>query len=149
MSNRTMKKKVVHRLPITTTHTTPIFQRATPKHQIIRSENPIMSSCPQKESHLLRNLRFPNTLPRKQRIRSTPNRMVVRPGLKLTITFQPPTKSISPITPRNTSLDKLKQRIRCNQLLVFKSSIKPQIPHSNSTLFWNPQNLRDTSILGS
>ena len=114
MCNRTMKKKLVHRLPITTTHTTPIYQRAAPKHEIIQSENPIMSSCPQKESHSLRNLWFSNTLPRKQRIRSTPNRIVIRPGVKLTITFEPPTKSISPITPRNTSLDKLKKRIRCS-----------------------------------
>ena len=50
MCNRTMKKKVVHRLPITTTHTTPIYQRAIPKHEIIQSENPIMSNCPQKKA---------------------------------------------------------------------------------------------------
>ena len=40
MFNRTMKKKVVHRLPITTTH----------KHEIIQSENLIISSYPQKET---------------------------------------------------------------------------------------------------
>ena len=87
MSNRTMKKNVVSRLPIMATHTTPISQRATLKHKIIQSEDPTMSSCPQKDHHTLRNLWFPNPLPRKQRIRSTPNLLIVRSGVKLTITF--------------------------------------------------------------
>ena len=80
-----MKKKVVHRLPITTTHTTPICRRATPKHEIIQSKNLTMSSCPEKESHSLRNLWFLNTLPKKQRILSSLNHMVERPGVKLSL----------------------------------------------------------------
>ena len=103
-----MNKKVVHRLSITMTHTTPICQRATPKHEIIHNKNSTMSNCPQKESHSLRNLWFPNTLPRKQRILSSPNRMVERPGVKLTISFEPPTKSITHFTPRNTRLVKIR-----------------------------------------
>ena len=139
MSNQTMKKKVVYRISITTTHTTPSGQQATPKHQIIQSEDPTMCSYSQKEHHSPRNLWFPNTLPRKQRIRSIANHMVIRSGVKLTITFQPQTKSITPIISRNTSLDKLEKIIRCSQLPIFKSS--------NSTPFWHPQNFRDTSIL--
>ena len=83
--NRTMKKKVVHQLPITTTHTTPICQRATPKHEIIQNKNLTMTSCPQNESHSLRNLWFPNTLLRKQRILSSSNRMAERPSVKLSL----------------------------------------------------------------
>ena len=103
-----MKQKMVYRLPITTTHTTLIYQRAIPKHEIIQRENPIVSCYSQEESHSLRNIWFLNTLPRKQKIQSTLNCLVIRSSAKLTITFEPPTKSIPPITPRNTRLDKLK-----------------------------------------
>ena len=82
-----MKQKMVYRLPITTTHTTPIYQSAICKHEIIQSENPIVRSCPQEEGHSLRNLWFPHTLPRKQKIWITLNSLVIRSGIKFTIPF--------------------------------------------------------------
>ena len=51
MCNRTMKKKMIYQLPITTTHTTPIYQRATPKHEIIQClplTHPTSSPCSQR-----------------------------------------------------------------------------------------------------
>ena len=77
MGHRTMKKKVVYRLPITTTHTNTYQPKSNP-YQIIQSEGPTMCSNPQRECHVLRNLWFPNPLPRKQRIRSILDCKVVR-----------------------------------------------------------------------
>ena len=148
MSNRTMKQKMVHRFPITTTHTTPIYQNAIPKHDIIQSENPIVRSCPQEIGHSLRNLWFPHTLPRKQKIRITLNSLVIRSGIKLTIPFEVPSKCIPPIPPRSTRMYKVKKRVRCSWPPIFKSSKNPQVPHSESTSFRSPQNLRDACILG-
>ena len=51
-----MKQKMVHRFPITTTRTTPIYHNAIPKHEVIQSENPIVHSCPQEKGHSLRNV---------------------------------------------------------------------------------------------
>ena len=90
MSYRAMKKEMIHRFPITTTHITPICQQTTTNHEIIQSKNLAMSYYPQKEHHPFRNLYFPNTFPREGRVGKIPNQIVKGPGIKLTIAIKAP-----------------------------------------------------------
>ena len=70
---------MVHRFRKTAAHTAPIHQREAPEHQIIQGKNPTVGCGPQEESHPLRNLNFPNPLPREARRRCTPNLITERP----------------------------------------------------------------------
>ena len=110
VSYRTMDEEMIHRFLIAATHTTPIHQRETPKHEI---KDPTMNCCPQKESHPFRNLNFPNTLryinisyylskknfpntlPRKTGSRSTLNLIVIGLNIKLTILIKSPVGTVT------------------------------------------------------
>ena len=76
----------------------------------IQGKNLPMNCYPQKECHLLRNLNFPNTVPRKIGDRTTPNLIVIGPNVKLAIPIEMPIGNITPNTPRNPRLNELKER---------------------------------------
>ena len=105
-----MEEEVVHSFLISMAHTTPIHQNAPPKHKIIQCKDLPMNRCPQKKSHPFRDLSFPNTLPRKVGGSFTPHVMVIGPGIKLAIPVETPMRSITPTTPRDPRLNKLKER---------------------------------------
>ena len=69
-----------------------------------------MNCCPREESHLFRNLNFPNTLPRETRDRTTSDLIVIGLNIKLTIPIKIPMGSITPNTPRNPRLNEIKER---------------------------------------
>lgn len=67
-------------------------------HEIIQHKNPIPSCCPQKEHNPPRNLRAPNTLPRKWEAVSNPNCMIERSSIKFTASFKTPAQLVFPLT---------------------------------------------------
>ena len=85
-----MNEKMVHRFCRTAAHTAPIRQREVPKHQIIQGKNPTMGCSPHEEIHPLRNLDFPNLLPWEARKRYTPDLIIERSSVKLTIPIKAP-----------------------------------------------------------
>ena len=105
-----MEEETIYRFLVRAAYTTPICQRETPKHKIIKGKNPTINCCLQKENHPFRNLNFPNTLPRKTGDRSTPNLIVIGPNIKLTIPIKAPMGTISPNTPRNPRLNEVKEK---------------------------------------
>ena len=100
----------IHSFLITMAHTTPIHQNASPKPKIIQCKDLPMNRCPHKKCHHLRNLNFPNTLPRKIGGRCTPNVIVIGPSIKLAIPIETPMRSVTPNTPRDPKLNELKER---------------------------------------
>ena len=109
---------MIHRFLIAATRTTPIRQRETPKYEIIHGKDLTMNYRLQKESHPFRNLNFPNTLPRKTRSRSTLNLIVIGPNIKLTILIKAPVGTVTPNTPRNLRLNKIKEREGSFEFLI-------------------------------
>ena len=98
---------MVHIFRKTKAHTTPIRQREVSEHQIIQSKYPTVGRGPQEESHPFRNLNFPNPLPRETRERSTPDLIIKRPNIELTIPIKTPMGTIAPNAFRNPRLDEI------------------------------------------
>ena len=69
-----------------------------------------MNCFPDKKCYPLRNLNFPNILPRKTRDRSTPNLIVIGPNIKLTIPIKAPMGTITLNTPTKPRLNEIKER---------------------------------------
>ena len=83
-----MEEEMVHSFLIPMAHITPIHQNTPPK------DLPINRS-PRKKCHPLRDLSFPNTLPRKVGDSYT-HVMVIGPGIKLAIPIETPMRSVTP-----------------------------------------------------
>ena len=108
VSYQTMEEKMIHNFLIPMAHTTPIHQNTPPKRKIIQCKNLPMNRCPHKKCHPPRDLSFPNTLPRKIGSSCTPNDIIIGLGIKHTIPFETPMRSVIPTTPRDPRLNELK-----------------------------------------
>ena len=85
---------MIHRLPITATHDTPIDKiPSTP--QIITCKDPIPYSSPHKEGNTPRSLNLPNTFPRENNGQVASQLIVERSNIKVPILCQLPSYMIS------------------------------------------------------
>ena len=98
---------MVNRFLITTAYTTPIRQKETLEHQIIKGKYPTMSCSPHEESHPFRNVDFPNLLPRETRERGTIDLIIKGPNFKLTIPIKTPMGTITPNASQNPRLNEI------------------------------------------
>ena len=98
---------MVHKFRKTAAHIAPICQREAPEHQIIQGKYPNMGNGPQEESHPFKNLDFTNPLPREAREKCTPDLIIKRPNIELTIPFKTPMGTITPNASRNPRLNEI------------------------------------------
>ena len=69
-----------------------------------------MSCCPHEKRHPFRNLNLPNILPRETRDRTTLDLIIIGPNIKLAIPIKTPMGTVTPNTPRNSSLNEIEER---------------------------------------
>ena len=86
---------MIHRLPITMAHDTPVNKNHPSTPQIVTCKDPIPYSSPHKEGNTPRSLNFPNTFPRKDNGQGASHLIVKRTDIKNPILCQLPSHTIT------------------------------------------------------
>ena len=79
----TMKKQMIHRLPITSAHNAPVNKIEASTPQNIPCKNLFPGCRPNKEGDVRRRLNLPNTFPRKDNRQGTSNLIIERADVKI------------------------------------------------------------------
>ena len=91
----TMKKKMIHRLPITAAHNAPINKIKASTPQNIPCKNLFPSCRPNKERDVRRSLNLPYTFPRKDNRQGTSKLIIERADVKIPLLRQFPYHTVS------------------------------------------------------
>ena len=118
---------MIHGLPITTAHDTPINKSHPSTPQIITCKDPIPYSSPHKEGNMLRSLNLPNTFPRKNNGQGASQLIVKRTDIKSPILCQLPASPILYPQPLKRS-GHWCLFIGCNLIHTQKGQLKWRVP---------------------
>lgn len=144
-SHRTIQEEMVHRLPITATHTTPSGHRIAPPHQIVTGPDLVPGCWPNKEAHPRRSLTTPNATAREWLPRRSPKNIIEGPNIKQPNPLKSRPHSILTISFRNIRVKKSHKRDNPIQFPIIKISNESHIPINHLIVKKNSSN--GTSLL--